>query len=291
MVTLINAPSILGCRPTGVEQLPDALLQAGLAQQLQIEKTYTVTPPAYDSQRDPETHMLNPHSIARYSVELADSVQQVLRDGGFPLVLGGDCGILLGPTLALKRMGRYGLFFIDGHADFYQPEASITGEAADMDLALISGRGPELVTNLENQQPYMQDEDIILYGQRDRRETIEAGSQQVADTPIHVYELETIRQKGVEQSCRTALATLLNQPIEGFWIHIDADAINDEEMPAVDYRQPGGLTFRELQTILQMLLASKKAVGLSLTDYNPKLDPNGHMAAKLVELLALLNRK
>jgi hypothetical protein len=33
----------------------------------------------------------------------------------------------------LRRCGRYGLFFIDGHADFYQPQASTTGEVADMD--------------------------------------------------------------------------------------------------------------------------------------------------------------
>ena len=49
---------------------------------------------------------------------------------------------------ALRRTGRrHGLLFLDGNADFYQPEASPTGEAADMDLALCTGRGPDRATS------------------------------------------------------------------------------------------------------------------------------------------------
>lgn len=289
MITLINAPSILGLRPTGVEQLPVALRRAGLAEHLAIQEVESVTPPAYDARRDSQTQMLNPQGIAHYSVMLADTVQRTLHDGNFPLVLGGDCSIILGNMLALKRKGRYGLFFLDGHADFYQPSASETGEAADMDLALVSGRGPAVVTDIEHQKPLVQDEDIVQFGQRDRAETKVYGSQQIADTPIHVYEMDAIRQQGLKQSCEAALKSLLDQPIEGFWIHIDADVINDDEMPAVDYRLPGGLTFAELRTVLEILLASGKVTGLDLTIYNPKLDPGGRIATKLVDLLTVLN--
>jgi CRP/FNR family transcriptional regulator, cyclic AMP receptor protein len=45
---------------------------------------------------------------------------------------------LLGNLLALRRRGRYGLLFLDGHADFYQPEAEPNSEAASMDLALAT---------------------------------------------------------------------------------------------------------------------------------------------------------
>ena len=41
----------------------------------------------------------------------------MLDAGEFPFVLGGDCSILLGTTLAFRRRGRYGLLFIDGHTD------------------------------------------------------------------------------------------------------------------------------------------------------------------------------
>ncbi len=56
-------------------------------------------------------------------------------------MLGGDCSILLGKMLALRRRGRHGLLFIDGRADFYQPQAEPNGEAPSMDLALAPAAG------------------------------------------------------------------------------------------------------------------------------------------------------
>ena len=74
----------------------------------------------------------------------------MLDAGDIPIVLGGDCSILLGNLLALRGRGRYGLLFIDGHADFYQPDAEPNGEAASMDLALATGRGPHVVADRED---------------------------------------------------------------------------------------------------------------------------------------------
>src|SRR4029450_798166 len=93
------------------------------------------------------------HGLRDHAARLADAVGAVLDQGSFPIVLGGDCTILLGITLALRRRGRYGLLFLDGHADFYQPEAEPTGEAASMELALVTGRGRALVTALESRRP------------------------------------------------------------------------------------------------------------------------------------------
>jgi arginase len=140
---IIEAPSVLGLFPRGVEKLSDALLAAGLAECLQARRAGRVEPPPYNERRDPETLILNPRGIADYSAALADAVGRVADAGEFPIVLGGDCSIMLGCMLALKRRGRYGLLFLDGHADFYQPEAEPNGEAASMDLAFATGRGPE----------------------------------------------------------------------------------------------------------------------------------------------------
>jgi arginase len=285
-LVLIKAPSILGLRPSGVEKMPEALENAGLTNLLNIEEVRTVVPPNYNPQRDIQTQMLNPEGLAAYAIKLANSVQTVITEDKFPIVVGGDCSIILGNMLALKRIGRFGLFFMDGHADFYQPEKSTTGEAADMDLALVSGRGPEIITNLENQKPFVKDEDVVLFGQRDREETILYGSQQVSETTINVYELETIKKQGVILSAQNALQKLLEHPISGFWIHIDVDVLDDAIMPAVDYRLPGGLRFEELNSALNILLSSGKAVGLSLSIFNPKLDADGTIAKNLVKSIA-----
>jgi arginase len=183
---IIEAPSILGLRPTGVENLPAALLAVGLADRLKARRAGRVEAPAYSPQRDRETRMLNPCGIAAYSVALANAVSDVLDRGEFPLVLGGDCSILIGNLLALRRRpGRYGLLFLDGHTDFYQPEAEPNGEAASMDLALATGRGPTVVTNLEGLRPLVRDEDVVAFAFRDGEQAAEYGSQLATAEPAH----------------------------------------------------------------------------------------------------------
>jgi len=53
-------------------------------------------------------------------------------------------------------------------------------------------------------------------------------------------------------------------------------------MPAVDYRLPGGITFSQLSDLLRLLLTSKKAVGISITIFNPTLDKDGSITRNLV---------
>jgi arginase len=100
---IIEAPSVLGLRPTGVERLPEALLGAGLETQLRARRVGRVEPPPYDHRRDPGTLMLNPQGIAEYTPRLADAIGRVLGARDFPVVLGGDCSIVLGGLLALRR--------------------------------------------------------------------------------------------------------------------------------------------------------------------------------------------
>src|SRR5688500_18389330 len=116
---IIEAPSILGLTPGGVEELPAALLGAGLAERLGARKAARIEPPSYDERRDPEHGFRNAAAIARYAIDLAGAIGGVLDAGETPFVLGGDCSILLGSMLALRRRGRHGLFFADGHTDFY----------------------------------------------------------------------------------------------------------------------------------------------------------------------------
>jgi arginase len=81
----------------------------GLASAINARRDRRVDPPEYDPLRDPATHLLNARGLAEYSPRLADAVGAVIDKGEFPIVLGGDCSILLGCTLALNRRGRYGL--------------------------------------------------------------------------------------------------------------------------------------------------------------------------------------
>ncbi len=282
--TIIDAPSILGLQPTGVQYLPEALKAAGLMSKLGAEYGGQVSPLGYSPERDKSTLLLNPDSIRAFSLQLADAVTLVLRKKQFPLVLGGDCSILIGNLLALHRLGRYGLFFIDGHADFYQPQASPTGEVADMDLAIVSGRGPDILTNIDGLKPLVLDQDIVVFGYRDAEQSASYGSQDVRDTNMHVFDLQFVRKTGtITAATSQALEKLVNDELDGFWIHLDADVLDDLIMPAVDYRLGGGgLSFSELTELLKTLVDSGRAVGMDITIFNPRLDLDGSITQRFV---------
>jgi arginase len=281
--SILEAPSILGLRPTGVEDLPAALEAAGLRAGLNAEHAGRVEPPPYNPERDPETLLLNPAGLRIYALELAEAVSRVLQRERFPVVLGGDCSNLLGVMLALRRRGRYGLFFIDGHADFYQPEAEPTGEVASMDLALVSGRGPEILTDLAGLKPLVRD--IVAFGYRDAEQQREYGSQDIQETAIHTFPLDQVRAAGVASSARRALDALRIDQLAGFWIHLDADVLDDAIMPAVDYRLPGGLSWEELTALLKILMESGAAAGLNVGIFNPRLDPDGSISRRFAAAL------
>jgi arginase len=62
--------------------------------------------------------------------------------------------------------------------------------------------------------------------------------------------------------------------------------LDDDEMPAVDYRLPGGLSWDELQAVLALALVNSGPVGMAVTIYNPTYDPDRSIARRLVDCLA-----
>lgn len=283
--SVVEAPSILGLSPTGVETLPEALKHAGLIQGLQAEYAGRVDVPPYNSTRDKATLLLNPHAIKAFSLRLAEKVAAVRRKGQFPVVLGGDCSILIGCMVALRRLGQYGLFFIDGHADFYQAEAEPNGEVASMELAIVSGRGSSLLADIDGLKPLVRDEDIIAFGYRDTAEQQAHGSQDIRATSLNAFDLEQVRALGVTEVAQQAIERLQQNQLDGFWIHLDADVLDDAIMPAVDYRLPGGLQWHELRALLGVLMASNQAVGITITIFNPRLDADGSITSKFTQSL------
>ena len=292
--SVIDAPSILGLQPRGVEYLPEALKTAGLLEKLNAEYGGRVQPSSrYNPNRDQKTMLLNANGIRSFSLQLASAVREVLNHGQFPIVLGGDCSILIGTLLSLRRSGRYGLFFIDGHADFYQPQASPSGEVADMELAIVSGRGPDVLTNIDNLKPLVRDEDVVVFGYRDAEQSASYRSQDVKDTNMHIFDLLKIKKLKIAAAASQAATRLRKDELSGFWIHLDADVLDDRIMPAVDYRLGGGLDFFELSELLRILISTKQAVGITITIFNPLLDPDGSIAKNFVSSIAdgLQNRR
>lgn len=289
-IAIIEAPSVLGLWPSGVERLPDALRAAGLHARLVGDDAAAVAraePPPFDAARDAGTGLLNGPAIVAFSRTLADAVGEAIGRGAFPLVLGGDCSILLGPLLATRRRDGGGLLFVDGHADYYQPAAEPKGEVASMALALATGRGPVVLADLDGLRPLVRDVDVVAFGYRDADEARAHGSDDVAATAVHAMPLDHVRHLGITTATAHAIAHLTRAYGPGnFWLHFDADVLDDAVMPAVDYRQPGGLSLDEAATLLNAAIAAGRCAGMTVTTFNPSLDAGGAGAKMLADLVA-----
>ena len=276
---IVEAPSALGHVPEhrGVERAPEALLGAGLADGLAARRAGRVEAAGYSAERDSGTHILNPQAIRDYSPLLADAVTAVLGAGEFPVVLGGDCSILLGTMLALRRRGRYGLLYIDGDADFYQPEVNPLGGAASAsDLAFATGRGPDVVTGIEGRRPLVRAEDVVVFACRDAADRERRGCQPLPEDLL-VVDRDQVRRAGAAAATREAVRYLTREggPEDGFWIHLDADVFDETIMQAVDDPRPDGLAWDEVVSALSIAVGSGHAVGLQVAIYNPDIDAAG----------------
>jgi arginase len=284
-IQIISAPSILGLQSSGVELLPEKFLQTGLAKKINSTLPIISVPTLNNQrsyQRDPVTKCMNPVMIHEFSLSLKKVIAETDH---FTLVLGGDCSILLGIMPALKSKGNFGLIFIDAHADFYEPEKSTTGEVADMDLAIVTGRGPEILTNIDGLKPYVRDEHVIHIAQRDWEETKKFGSKDIRETNIKCFSLAVIEKNGVKKTTGEILDHIATLNIDGFWIHFDTDVLSDSINPAVDYRIPGGLQFEEIEYFVNNFLQKVNIIGMSVTIYNASLDKSGSIAAKITDSL------
>lgn len=92
-VVVVDAPSNLGLSPPGEGREPGV-------RWLGAEDGGGVVPPTYSPEIESGTR--NGEAVRCFAVDLAERVGKLVGSGKRPLVLGGDCSILIGSMLALR---------------------------------------------------------------------------------------------------------------------------------------------------------------------------------------------
>ncbi len=285
-LSIIEFPSNLGLKEPapgvepGVRKLPQWLRQHGFHDAIKPINTTSLTAPPYSMDLDSESGIRNADVLVKYAQQQDTLVAEVLDNGHFALAIGGDCSILLGPLLTLKKKGNCALFYLDGHTDFMWPELSETGGAGGMAAAFAAGAGHEKLTDIDGLQPYIHESHVWCVGNREYVDWYEEAIIQSTATYVPLREL---REKGIGQTAAAFINMVEKQHLDGFWIHFDVDVLNDDVMPAVDSRTSDGLSYTELSEILTPLLTHPKSVGLTLTILDPDLDVSGQYTAEFVK--------
>lgn len=259
-VELIGVPANSSGTVDGVARAPAVLRERGLSAALAGRPGFTdagdLALPAPQSRHGP-SGLLAEDALITMIGRVCGAVRAARGRGRFPLLLGGDCPVMLGALAALQyEQDRPGLLFVDGHEDAWPPLASPAGEAADCELGLALGLFDAVLDpRLRGVLLRIRAGDVIAIGPRDDADLAAAGVPALAGqlwALIRPVEFPAVKS--------TAAAAALPTP---WWLHTDLDVLASTELAAVDYPQPGGLTWKQLSEITSAALASEECAGWS----------------------------
>ncbi|OEU91983.1 hypothetical protein DB35_06840 [Streptomyces abyssalis] len=306
---ILGVPFNSAGRPDGVARAPRALRDAGLVGRLreripggapapgagrprtgrtdQVHDAGDVRVGTLSPERDTRSGLISPGGLETVTASVREAVAGALDEGELPLVLGGDCPVLLGCLRgAADVAGETGLLFVDGHEDAWAPDSSTTGEAADCELGFLLGMHREnLPRSLVRLLPALDPDAVVALGPRDSGELAAHRVPSLAGT-IDMRTADEVGASGDSPGRHAGEATdRILRRAGNWWLHVDLDVLSTEALPAVDYPQPGGLTWPQLELLTSTALRAPGLAGMTLCIYNPDLDPGLHHADRIVEFL------
>jgi arginase len=286
-LALIGAPSSAAAFSPGSEKAPAVLRAAGLIERLQ-SIGYQVTDFGDSAPRlfaDDEEHKRarNIPEIVASLNDLKPRAELAVKSGALVLVLGGDCTQIVALLTGARRYYKHiNLLWFDRDADLNTPASTPSGRLDGMALAGIIGKGsPELV-RFWGEPPLVREPDTVVYG----LVRVDPPEQEfLTRSPMrHVYAAD-IQLKGAAAAAQNALG-LLHADAREFMLHLDLDAITQEEFPAVNVPDSGGLSFADVKASLVEFVKHKNLLALDVAQYNPDKDPDGSGAKKVIDLIA-----
>lgn len=287
---LIGVPYTSARKPGGIADAIGVLRDCGLGRrlgELGVEDAGDLTLGTPSGERG-ASGLLNEAALAELIEAGRRRVAEARSRERQPLLVGGDCPVLLGPLAAIGAAGeRPGLVMIDGHEDAWPPSRSETGEGSDSEIAIALGRVPALPQSPAETIPVLDPAAVAQLGPRDLAEIEAAGVPSLRDELAYFASGEEVSAGGgsPESHIRHAIEAI---DADGFWLHVDLDVLATPEFAAVDYPQPGGLDWPTLDRLSQAAAHYPRCRGVSVVIYNPALDPDRTDARKLVEYLARL---
>ena len=289
-ISIVGVPMWLGQTRYGTNLGPQGIRCAGLMDRLKgigqdVVDEGNLSIGITGCFRQSGENIKNVKTLVDSSEKLAAKVSNIIQEGRFPLILGGDHSIAMG-TLAgvAKHYKNIGVIWYDAHADMNTPETSPTGNIHGMPLAASMGLGHSALTNIGGYQGKVKPEHIVLIGARD----VDKGEQQlIEEKNIKMYTANDVKRLGMEVVIAEAVR-YLSERCDGIHLSFDVDGIDPAEFPGVGTPVANGLSYKESLQAVRLLAAAENLISAEFVEVNPLLDKDDMTARLTVNLIGAL---
>jgi arginase len=284
---LIGVPSSAGAHAPGVERAPAQLRAVGLADALAAAGIAAVDagdlPVSDFATTAAPSGARNLPAVLAVAGRVADAVEAARADGDVPLLLGGDCTLVLGAVAGLRRQerarGEVGVFYLDGDADLDTPQEG-WGVLDSCGVAHLLGDGDPQLAALRPDGPLLDAGSLVLFGfhpaQLSAGQWRRFASHGLYGVPVTAIPARTAGRRAIQ-----ALARLRDK--RALLCHLDVDVIDYASFPLADCpRYHGGLSLSDTFEVVKAVAGHPGLACLTLTEVNPDHDPAGKLSQQLV---------
>lgn len=289
-ISIVGAPMNLGQLRRGVDMGPSAIRYAGVVERLeslgyQVNDLGDIEIGRDRLTTDPLTGLRNLEAVVQASTKIADKVDKIMKEGSFPLVLGGDHSIAIGTLAGIsKYFKRLGVIWFDAHGDLNTPETSPSGNIHGMPLAVSLGLGETTLTQIGGYCPKIQPENIVIIGAR----SLDEGEKRlIKEKGIKVYTMHEIDRLGIPKVIEETIAYFKDRT-DGVHLSLDLDGLDPLYAPGVGTPVEGGLNYRESHLAMEMFFESEMITSAEFVEVNPILDEKNKTGILAVGLMASL---
>jgi arginase len=289
-ISIIGMPMDLGQMRRGVDMGPSAIRYAGINERLrnlnyEIEDLGDIPIGRPEVVHRSDTNLRNLELVAEKNEKLAAKVDEVVKSGAFPLVLGGDHSIAIG-TLAgvAKHYKNLGVIWYDAHGDLNTAETSPSGNIHGMPLAVSIGLGHPMLTEIGGYSPKVKPENIVIIGAR----SLDEGERAlIKENGIKVFTMHEIDRMGMSKVMEETI-DYLKAKTDGVHLSLDLDGLDPSDAPGVGTPVIGGISYRESHLAMEMLAEAQIITSAEFVEVNPILDEKNKTATVAVALMGSL---
>lgn len=286
-ISIVGVPMDLGADRRGVDMGPSAIRYAGVVARLEamgmnIEDRGDIFVNRPHRYTETENHKYL-DEVVEANVKLSHVVNEIMQEGRFPLVLGGDHSIALGTIGGVaKSVQDLGVIWFDAHGDLNTGETSPSGNIHGMPLAASLGYGHERLVGIAGFSPKIKPENVVIIGAR----ALDEGERElIKRIGMKVFTMHEIDKLGMARVMDEAISHV-SKNTTGVHLSLDLDGLDPHDAPGVGTPVIGGISYREGHLAMEMLAEADVLCSAEFVEVNPILDQQNRTARVAVALMS-----